>query len=168
MEMTALFRTATGRSFLLFFIIGLSVVSVACSEQEKEKPAVVMDEQKMVEVMVDMHLTEAVLTRIRGAGKDVEEISDDYYENIFEKHNINKKIFDKSFSYYQRNLGDMEGIYEQVIVELNKMQREREMMRKNKQKEASEEESKSQEENTRKSETKKLDLRMDLKEDGKK
>ncbi|MDZ7775874.1 MAG: DUF4296 domain-containing protein [Bacteroidales bacterium] len=81
---------------------------------------------------------------------------------------LTKKIFDKSFSYYQRNLGDMEGIYEQVIVGLHKMQREREMMRKNKQKEAPEEESKSQEEDSTKNETKKLDLRMDLNEEGKK
>lgn len=160
MKRAAIIRRITGKSLLLIFIIGWLLVASACSEKEQEKPEIVMGEEKMVEVMLDVHLTEAVLTRIRGTGEDVKEISDDYYQKIFEKHDINETIFDTSFSYYQRNLGEMEKIYEQVIVELNKMQREREMDRMKGDEKPTGDSSDS-------NEVKKLDLKMDLKEDRK-
>ncbi len=104
----------------------------------------------MVEVMVDVHLAEAVLTRKRGENQKVDKLTDAYYREIYEKHNITEKTFDTSFSYYQQNLSDLQRIYEQVITELNKMQREREMERKAKNKDVTKEKEKRPDSNTKK------------------
>ncbi|MFW5975068.1 MAG: DUF4296 domain-containing protein [Bacteroidota bacterium] len=125
------FQSNTGYVFILILMMVFSIFS--CSEKEKERPEVVLSESEMVEVMVDVHLAEAVLTRKRGENQEVEDLSDKYYDEVFDKHNITKKQFDTSFSYYQQNLSNLQRIYEQVITELNKMQRERELLRKKKQ-----------------------------------
>ncbi|MGM0565262.1 MAG: DUF4296 domain-containing protein [Bacteroidota bacterium] len=104
----------------------------SCSKEEEKRPEKVLSESEMVDVMVDVHLAEAVLTRKRGENQKVDRLTDAYYKKIYEKHDISKKTFDTSFSYYQQNLSDLQRIYEQVITELNKMQRKREMERKKK------------------------------------
>lgn len=141
---------------LLSLFITLTIAS--CSEGDSEKPDQVLDENEMVDVLVDVHLAEAVLTRIRGKGENVEGLTDAYYQKVFEKHEINKKIFDTSMYYYQQNLGEMDEIYEQVITELNKMEREREQEQKKKSVDKKEVKEKDPEK-------KEIDLRMDVKDE---
>lgn len=129
----------------------------SCSKEEEKRPEEVLSESEMVDVMVDVHLAEAVLTRKRGENQKVDKLTDAYYQKIYEKHNITKKTFETSFSYYQQNLSDLQRIYEQVITELNKMQREREMERKAKNNNADEEEEKKPDSNTK---TKKLEMKL--------
>lgn len=142
----------------LFLISGLVLTS--CSKDGAEKPDRVVGEKKMVDVLLDVHLAEAVLTRARGKGENVEEVTDAYYQKIFEKHNITKATFDTSMYYYQRNLEKLDVIYEQVITELNKMEREREL--KQKENTGEKKELKAKEKDPKKEE---LDLRMKIKED---
>lgn len=142
--------------FILILSFFLTLTIASCSEGDTEKPDKVLDEKEMVEVLVDVHLAEAVLTRIRGKGENVEDLTNAYYQKVFEKHEINKKIFDTSMYYYQQNLGEMDEIYEQVITKLNKMEREREQEQKNKNVDKKEEKDPKK---------KKIDLRMDLKDE---
>ncbi len=144
--------------FLIFLSFFTTLTIASCSGGDSEKPNKVLDKNKMVDVLVDVHLAEAVLTRIRGKGKNVEGLTDAYYQKVFEKHEINKKTFDTSMYYYQQNLGEMDEIYEQVITELNKMEREREQEQKEKRVETKEEKEKD-------TEKKKIDLRMDVKDE---
>ncbi len=141
---------------ILSFFLTLTIAS--CSGGDSEKPDQVLDEKEMVDVLVDVHLAEAVLTRVRGKGENVEGLTNAYYQKVFEKHEINKKIFDTSMYYYQQNLGEMDEIYEQVITELNKMEREREQEQKQKNVEKKEVKEKNPEK-------KKIDLRMDVKDE---
>jgi hypothetical protein len=136
----------------------LTLTIASCSGSDSEKPDQVLDEKEMVDVLVDVHLAEAVLTRVRGKGENVEGLTNAYYQKVFEKHEINKKIFDTSMYYYQQNLGEMDEIYEQVITELNKMEREREQKQKQKNVEKKEVKEKDPEK-------KKIDLRMDVKDE---
>jgi hypothetical protein len=152
-------KTAMNQLFyrlLIFLSFFMTSTIVSCSGDASEKPDQVLDEKEMVDVLVDVHLAEAVLTRIRGKGENVEELTDAYYQKVFEKHEINKKIFDTSMYYYQQNLGEMDEIYEQVITELNKMEREQEQKQKSVEKKEVKEKD---------PEKKKIDLRMDVKDE---
>lgn len=147
------------KSFVFLFLIN-GFVLMSCSRGDTGKPERVVDEKKMVDVLLDVHLAEAVLTRTRGKGENVEEVTDAYYQKVFEKHNITKETFDTSMYYYQRNLEKLDVIYEQVITELNKMEREREL--KQKENDGEKKEIKEKESDPKKE---KLDLRMKIKED---
>lgn len=119
------------------YAVAFSFIILLCTScgSHDEKPDYVLSEEKMVDILVDVHVAEAILTRARSAGTDVKYISDDYYQKIFEKHQIDKATYDTSFAYYQDHLKQFDKIYEQTITQLNKMQREREDQKREKGKE---------------------------------
>lgn len=147
-------------TLLSAFLIFLLLFSAGCSGDDSDKPDLVLEKDKMVEVMVDVHLAEAVLTRLRGKGEDVTELTEVYYQRVFEMNHITQQEFDTSFTYYQRNLDIMDDIYEDVITELNKMEREAELIQR---KEAETDKKKPEEKPEERDD--KLDLRMKLKKD---
>lgn len=116
-----------GIFLMLVFLTG-------CDFGRKDRNHVV-EEEKMVEVMVDVHLAEAILRNKKISGEELDIITSDYYSRIFDKHDITKKQFDSSLVYYEKNVDQFNEIYEEVIVKLNKKQRKAEQARKEKLKE---------------------------------
>jgi hypothetical protein len=107
----------------------MAIFLFSCSSRNKV-PKPVLSHEKMVSVLVDVQLTEAYLTNLRGKGKDTRDISEIYYERIFEKHQIDRPTFDTSIAYYMNHLEKYYAIYEDVVTELNKMDRRYEQERK--------------------------------------
>jgi hypothetical protein len=96
---------------------------VSCSQDKTVSiPDTVLQEDKMAEVMVDIHLLEATLN-INTFSKDkVSKDNSSPATDVLKKHGITKKQYDESFSFYTRNpqlLGEM---YTKVLNELSKMQ----------------------------------------------
>jgi hypothetical protein len=103
------------RAFLILFCFLL----VACSgNDEKKIPDSVLPKEKMTEVLVDIHLLEAVLNLNAG------NINKDNIQGIdlFKKHNITKKKFDDSYAFYTENPEILTEIYDMVLNELSKLQ----------------------------------------------
>jgi len=101
------------------------VFFIGCSESPKSRPPDnIIGQEQMTKIIVDMQIVEAVLVKKRGKGIDVGVISQKYYEALFNKYGITKGKFDSSITYYKKDLDGLKDIYENVIIELNKMDRQ--------------------------------------------
>lgn len=104
---------------LLFFIVPLLLLS--CDE----KPQGVLEPDKMVDLMVDMHLAEAVLHISPKQFSTKKDRLGVYYE-VFQKHNITKAEMDSSLNYYMANAEEYRKIYDEVITRLQSIRVEAE------------------------------------------
>jgi hypothetical protein len=91
---------------------------LACSSG-KDKPDDVLSKDKMVNVLLDIHLAEA---RVSQARLPLDS-SLNYYiflENeIFQKHQIDSATYKKSMDYYTLHIRELDEIYESVLDSLN-------------------------------------------------
>mgnify|MGYP006291638771 CR=1 FL=1 len=115
---------------LVMMLFSGLVLSGCHSGTKNEK--YILEEDKMVDVMVDVHMAEAVLRNKRISGDELDKLTSDYYSKIFSKHEITQQQFDSSIVYYEDHIKDFNEIYEKVIVRLNKKQRKAEQAKKEK------------------------------------
>ena len=103
----------------IFFLSFLA----ACSGDSKVNiPDTVLPEEKMADVMVDIHLLEAALN-ISTYNKDrVTTGNINPSSDILKKNHITKKQFDTSFDFYSRNPKLLGEVYQLVLNDLSKMQ----------------------------------------------
>ena len=96
---------------------------ISCSKKEEKIPENILPKEKMIQVMVDVHLAEAVIqSRNLNLNDSTKTIAAGYYKNLFEKNKINEQQFRESFLFYSHHLDLMNKIYEDVINELSKKQ----------------------------------------------
>lgn len=108
------------RSCLLVLMAVLAIQS--CSHKDGNRPEIRKD--KLVDVLVDIHLTDGYLSysgsridrnrdRIEGA-----------YGYVLRKYDITPKQFSNTMKYYSSHLSDYEQLYNKVIEKLTKMETE--------------------------------------------
>jgi hypothetical protein len=117
-KVTALFLTVLKNSFLLWAFLGLA----ACVEQEVTLPVGYLEQEQMVEMLVDIHLVEGARSGTLVLG-DTNRLPD-YYARIYEKHGTTEEAFKTSFDWYTQHPEKMKAVYEEVIVELSKLEEE--------------------------------------------
>jgi hypothetical protein len=106
---------------ILFFLA--SCYREAPDKQVNFDMSKVIPQEKMVEVMTDMHLLEgAVLQKQRQNAVSYK--ASPYYNIILEKHQITGEQFEESVRYYTYHTGMMDKIFEEVIVNLSKKESE--------------------------------------------
>ncbi|MCD4788648.1 MAG: DUF4296 domain-containing protein [Bacteroidales bacterium] len=111
-------------TFLLFFSLA------SCTERVEDKikpPDDLITREEMVDIIVDMHIFDAVMaSEQKKGGKEVQNQKYYLYNSIMEKHNITRERFDESFKYYQHDFEVMDDIYADVITKLSIMKSEAE------------------------------------------
>lgn len=107
--------------FILLFVI-------ACGKKKKEfvAPDGIIKEEEMIKVLSDIHITEATINLRNVSALNTSSLNASLYKNVFVKHKISKKEFEKSYTYYSSNTEIFNDIYDHVITELTKMQAEEE------------------------------------------
>jgi len=94
--------------------ITLLLTSFACVRQA-DLPADVINEAKMVEILVDYHTTEQLVARLPNNFDTLTtQFQSVYFPQILTKHNISKEDFFRSYSYYCTDLKRFEEIYSKV------------------------------------------------------
>lgn len=102
---------------LLFF-------SCSGSKKEVNIPATILSKQKMVEVMVDVHLLEASMS-LNATSVDVNNPATPTADfDVLKKNNISKKQYDESFDFYSQHPELLNEVYEIVLNDLSKFQAE--------------------------------------------
>jgi hypothetical protein len=96
---------------------------VSCSKKEEKIPAQIIPKDKMVHVMVDIHLAEAH-SQFNIPFDDPKKAKQGYYKFIFNKYKITSSQLMASWSFYAAHPEIFEKIYEEVITELSKKQAE--------------------------------------------
>lgn len=94
--------------------VGL-ILSMGCTR----RPAKVLDEQEMVELLADMQLAEAYY-HLSGHTPGVSNPSEEIGQQVLAMHNVTQEELDSTLSYYGRNLDDYSLLYEKVDAEINR------------------------------------------------
>ena len=100
-----------------------SLILISCSKNEEKIPADIISKDKMVQVMVDIHLAEA-RSQMGTPFNDVKAQKQSYYKFIFKKHKISYEQLRKSLNYYSAHPEIFSEVYDEVITELSKKQAE--------------------------------------------
>ena len=104
--------------FLCFFLL-----FNACDKPVYEKPAELIKEKQMIDMLVDIHLAEAI-HNTRGYSDSLlnNTSSEDFYYSVLAKYNMADSIFEKSFVYYASNPKNFEKMYREVMNKLSEME----------------------------------------------
>lgn len=98
---------------------------VSCSEKKADtikKPDNLIPKEKMILILVDVHLVEGTLSSVSKNELNTQDYSLYYYKSIFAKHKINKEQFDLSIKYYSHYPEKLNEIYTEVVNRLIEIQ----------------------------------------------
>ena len=84
------------------------------------RPWGILSHDEMVAVLLDVHVAEAAMKIVDSRAKRIEK--QEYYNQVFVKHNITKKQFDKSLDWYARHPKLLVAIYDDVKKEAERLQ----------------------------------------------
>lgn len=95
------------------FLLALLLPSLMWSCSEKKKPAHILEEQKMVNIMIDLHIVDGFMsslmyndsTRIKGKN---------YYASVYDRHKVTRAEYEKSLKYYSMDPVLLDSMYSKV------------------------------------------------------
>lgn len=98
------------------------LILVACHEEKETRPAGILPEHDMIELLADLHLTEASIQLNNLAASDSSrKIAEGYYKNVFIKHHVTSAQFDSSFQYYTKRPEQLSVVYDSVLARLSQI-----------------------------------------------
>jgi len=95
--------------------------SLSCKKKETI-PEGVLGKDKMVDLLIDIHLAEAVYSKRYQLDLSERNFSEDLYLSVCEKNDIDPERLEKSIFYYGKHPDQYEEIYDQVLNKLNEME----------------------------------------------
>lgn len=94
-------------------------ILASCIEPEKP-PANLIPKERMVEILIDLHLSEARVGQFNFRTYDsTKALYSDYEMDIFKKYKVDSAAYNKSYQYYLQNTKMMEDIYTAVVDSLS-------------------------------------------------
>lgn len=85
----------------------------------------IIEEDKMIDILVDFQLAEAFLAMNRNVKNlSNNELNPQFYQKIFNKHQISKKQFDLSISFYKKDMPKFKILYDSIGNRLERMSKE--------------------------------------------
>ncbi len=97
----------------------------ACSEELTDKPHKLVSRDRLIDILVDIHLADAAYQTRRYINEEIKNYKEsDFYYSVLKKHGVADSIFEKSLIYYAGKPKDFEKIYTRVINRLNELQQE--------------------------------------------
>jgi len=116
-------KKKTGRNYLkaLKCFIPLALLFVAgCKEKFPSVPANVIPIGKMENILIDMHISDAVAETKTLGDMNEKKVTQQYYLQIYMNYGITKKDFLKSYSFYQDNPVLLNKLYDDILGEMSK------------------------------------------------
>jgi hypothetical protein len=106
-----------GYQLIGVFLLAFLLLNGGC-KVNRGKP--VIEKAKMVEILADIHLTQAILEQESQFPKGVKK--DYYYCNILERHGVTEAQFDSAVSWYATNMDIFEQVYVDVVARLKELE----------------------------------------------
>ncbi|WP_192346404.1 DUF4296 domain-containing protein [Algoriphagus sp. Y33] len=97
-----------------FLILSFCILSLVSCDSAK-KPEGLLSEEKMVEVLIDIHLTEGITSSMPVAYDSSRVLYSLLEKDVFLKHEVIDSVFTQSMLYYLRDPDEMERIYSRVV-----------------------------------------------------
>ncbi len=105
-------------NFNLIKKIRLVLIILALSACQSDSNNLPIPKDKLLPVLIDIHLVEAVVDNDSQVMKD--SLTALYYPQIFEKHGVTSKDFDSTVKYMNERPKLMHDIYEDVMKQIQK------------------------------------------------
>ena len=96
-----------------------------CSSNEVKAPKNILSKDKMIELMVDVHIADAMT--LEKKIKDIKlsnQLKKSYLVSVLDKHNVSLEEFESSISFYEDNLEEMLEIYNEVMIKITELEAE--------------------------------------------
>ena len=106
----------------IFFLLLLAFVS--CDKLPIEKPKNLIKENKMIEMLVDIHIAEATYNHVRYDSLMLHTSSADFYFSVLEKYEVQDSTFEKSFVFYASTPRQFEKMYRKVMNKLSEVEQD--------------------------------------------
>ncbi|GAB3267992.1 hypothetical protein GCM10027347_37220 [Larkinella harenae] len=107
-----------------FRLLGLLLLTgwvLACQNSVVEAPKNLIPEEKMVQVLTEIHLAEARVTKMNRVSQDSNTLIYKRLEmRVFKKYQVDTAAYSKSYTYYSSNPEQLADIYKQVTEELER------------------------------------------------
>ena len=112
-----------------FYIILLLLALTAC---EPKQDILEIPQEKLVMILADVHIIEGALLSILPSEKD--SLKTLYYQQVFEIHEVSEEAFDHDVKILKLNPKLMEQVYEEVLGELDRKNKDFDKNKKEKKK----------------------------------
>lgn len=106
------------------FLLSLLFSCTAIEDKEVKIPENILSEEKMAQVMVDVHLLEATLNVSTFSKDNVVLNNINPSSDILKKNGVTKKQYDENFQFYTQYPQLLVEVYQLVLNDLSKMQAE--------------------------------------------
>ncbi len=103
---------------VLILLLFVSCNSSNTTASSKDK----LPKEKMVEVLLDVHLAEASFTAIDRNKKDAESEMANEYALIFKKHDVKSEDFFSTYNYYIEHPALLDSVYGELVSRITTMQ----------------------------------------------
>ena len=114
-------RISSSLPSLSFFIFSLLILFVSCTDKTNSVPSKIISKDKMVDVLVDIHLAEAAADNHGLTKPEINVMMAARYDSIFQKHEITFEQFRTSYDYYMNHPDVFSDIYSEVVNKLTTM-----------------------------------------------
>jgi hypothetical protein len=104
-----------------YIIFSLLIFCLSCNIENKP-PQNVIPKDKMIDILVDMHLADGMFTIVEIRSEMAKKDSINFYSVIFENHGYTRQDFDTTVYYYSHNINEYNKIYIEVLNRLSEME----------------------------------------------
>lgn len=106
------------------FVALLLLFLSACTSEMPKVPGDVIPPDKMVLVLADIHLADAIAETKAQQGANEQQVSEQLYVSIFKNYDISRQMFDRSLRFYEQSPEWINKMYEDVQTAISKRQNE--------------------------------------------
>ncbi len=113
------------KSFRLISLLIIVLICFSCGKRDNilaDAPDNVIPREKMINVLVDLHLIEASMAQYYGVPLDMKMKAATYYAVLYKKYSITHSQLVNSLYYYSIDLKYFGKLYQEVITRLSVMQ----------------------------------------------
>lgn len=107
---------------ILLLLVMLTIVS--CEDEIVPKPDHLIKEDKMIKMLVDIHLGEACYNKFRYDSIMENNSSANFYYSVLDKYQIPDSVFEQSFVYYASVPKNFDKMYRKVTSSLRQLEQE--------------------------------------------
>ena len=113
------------KKLLLILSVIVLFAATACDDPPVPEPENLVDREKMVQMLADIHLADAAFNSLRHRDSIVQNSSSaNFYYSILEKYNVQDSTFEQSFVFYASQPRKFEKMYREAMNILNEMEQE--------------------------------------------
>lgn len=113
------------KKILLILSVIVLFAAAACDDPPMPEPERLIERDKMVEMVADIHLAEAAFNSLRHRDSLVQNSSSaNFYYSILGKYDVQDTVFEQSFVFYASQPREFEKMYREAMNILNEMEQE--------------------------------------------